>query len=358
MSHTPSVPSPLSNRVALAEQLRRSRHEVAELVTEEFLHRHPDWLERYGDRARTHGVADALFHQDFLAGALEADSVTAFQDYARWTAGMLAARGIDPGFLRENLRQIGAALQARLPASHHLPLARFVDAACEAATGHAPSAPADETTGALRSVYVQALRQGARRPALTVILDAVERGWNIPDLYTDVLQAAMYEIGRLWETNAITVAEEHTATAITQHVLAHLYERLPRGAPARGRAVITGVAGELHQVGANIVADALEADGWDVRFLGTNMPHAGILKVLEEHAPAAIGISATMLFNVPSVRQLVSDIRRRGSGAPRVVLGGAAFRTARELPAEIGADGFAPDVRDAIQVFRSLAPAA
>jgi methanogenic corrinoid protein MtbC1 len=118
------------------------------------------------------------------------------------------------------------------------------------------------------------------------------------------------------------------------------------------------VAGELHQVGANIVADALEADGWDVRFLGTNMPHAGILKVLEEHAPAAIGISATMLFNVPSVRQLVSDIRRGGSGAPRVVLGGAAFRTARELPSEIGADGFAPDVRDAIQVFRSLAPAA
>jgi len=44
----------------------------------------------------------------------------------------------------------------------------------------------------------------------------------------------MYEIGRHWERNRITVAEEHTATAITQYVLAQLYERLPRPTNGRG----------------------------------------------------------------------------------------------------------------------------
>jgi methanogenic corrinoid protein MtbC1 len=348
----------LQQRTALAEHLRRLRQEVAEQVTAEFLARHPDWLERYGERARTHGVADALFHQDFLAGAIEADSPAAFQDYTRWTAGMLAARGIDPAFVRENLRQIGDALGARLAETERGHVVRFIDAGCATAEATPESAPSPEATSALRSVYVQALLQGARRPALTVVLDAVDRGWNIADLYSDVLQPAMYEIGRLWESNRITVAEEHTATAITQHVLAHLYERLPRPTQLRGRAVITGVAGELHQVGAHIVADALEADGWDVRFLGTNMPHAGIIKILEEHQPHAVGISATMLFNVASVRRLVDEIRDGTTRPVRIVLGGAAFRMAGHLAAEIGADGFATDVREAVQLFRSLVPAA
>ena len=84
----------LPQRVALADQIRALRQKVGEDVTEEFLSRHPDWLERYGEHARHFGIEDACFHLDFLAGAVEAASLDSFRDYARWTVGMLQARGI------------------------------------------------------------------------------------------------------------------------------------------------------------------------------------------------------------------------------------------------------------------------
>jgi methanogenic corrinoid protein MtbC1 len=104
-----------------------------------------------------------------------------------------------------------------------------------------------------------------------------------------------------------------------------------------------------------MVADLLEADGWDVRFLGTNLPHAGILSAIAEHQPAVLGISATMIFNVPKVRQLIDDVRHRfGARAPQIVLGGSAFRSAPALGVELGAAGAATDLRAARLLVNEL----
>jgi MerR family transcriptional regulator, light-induced transcriptional regulator len=346
----------LDVRVSLAERLRSFRQAVAEEVTEEFLRRHPDWVERYGQRARQLGIEDAGYHLDFLAGAVEAGSAPAFADYTRWAAVMLQARGIGTVFLVENLRQIEAALGRRLEDDDaSRALARIVDAGCEAATPAPLPEVAAGHLAVVRSVYVQALLQGARRPVANVVLGAFEQGHAILDLYADVLQVAMYEIGCLWQTNRITVAEEHTATAITQYVLARLYERMRPADVERGRALVTGVAGELHQLGANMIADALEADGWDVRFLGSHMPDTGILKAVQDHQADVVGISATMLFNVGQVRRLINGLRSQ-EPVPKVVVGGAAFRHAEGLASEIGADGAAGDVRRAVDLFRRLQP--
>ncbi len=104
----------LPQRVALADKLRGWRQPIAESVTTEFFRRHPDWLARYGERGRKHGIEDACFHLDFLAGALEAGSVTPFEAYIRWTARMLGARNIAAHFVAENLEQIESALAAHL----------------------------------------------------------------------------------------------------------------------------------------------------------------------------------------------------------------------------------------------------
>ena len=103
--------------------------------------------------------------------------------------------------------------------------------------------------------------------------ELLREGHPVLDVYLGVFQESLYQVGRLWESNVITVAEEHMATAITQFVLGQTYSQLPAPGDRRGNVVLTGVAGELHQVGANMVADVLESQGFDVRFLGTNMPH-------------------------------------------------------------------------------------
>ncbi len=150
-------------------------------------------------------------------------------------------------------------------------------------------------------------------------------GATIEDVYIEVLQDGLYEVGRQWERNAITVAQEHMATAVTQFVMAHVFERIERPENSRGRVVLTGVPGELHHVGALMVADMLEASGWDVQFLGSNLPLPSVVAAVQAATPDVFGISVTMLFNLHQAAELIAAVRALDR-PPRVVVGGAAFR--------------------------------
>jgi MerR family transcriptional regulator, light-induced transcriptional regulator len=86
-----------------------------------------------------------------------------------------------------------------------------------------------------------------------------------------------------------------------------------------------------------MVADVLEANGWNVRFLGTNMPHAGVLQA------DVVGISATMLFNLPKVRLLVNEVRGKFANRPsRILIGGGAFRSLPSPPKKLVPMGSGP----------------
>jgi MerR family transcriptional regulator, light-induced transcriptional regulator len=343
-----------TRRVALASKVADLRHTVAEAVTEEFLRRHPDWADRYGPRGRERGIEDAEYHMDFLAGALLAGEPEAFADYVRWARRVLEARGIEGRFLHESLEQVGGALGLRLDAEARSavePTLRAGLAACVEPAGSSPGPPAEAGLAEERRLYLQAILRGQRKGAIGIILESHRAGHPVLDLYLKVLQPAQYEVGRLWECNAITVAEEHMATAVTQSVMAGLYPLLPQNQPCRGRMVLTGVQGEFHQVGANMVADVLELEGWEVSFLGTNLPPSSILRVIEEQRPDAVGISVTMLFNLSRARDLIERIRSLPIPQPRIVVGGAAFRTATEAWREVGADAYGRDLEHALEIL-------
>jgi methanogenic corrinoid protein MtbC1 len=350
----------LQQRRALAGRLRAARETLAKRVNDEFFHRHPDWLERYGERGVRRGLEDACFHLDFLNGAVEVGSVNAFEDYVRWTGNVLAARGIAPRYLAENLYQIADACHAVLNAEELEYVGSVIRAgttvveALLASTEGVTKAQTEERALTCR-LFTRAILQGQRKAAASLVMEEIEKGASVLDVYIDVLQAAQFEVGRLWETNVITVAEEHMATAITQYVIAQLYPRIERPRAIKGNVVVTGVEGELHQIGPNIIADVLEASGWDVRFLGANVPHAGILRVIEEHKARVVGISVTMLFNISQLIDLIESIDRTfGRENVRVVVGGSAFRLNPNIWRETGADGFAPDARQAIAMMNGL----
>lgn len=342
----------MPDRRGLAEQLRARKALIARRANDAFLDRHPEWEARYGDVARVRGEEDALFHLEFLAGAVLLDDVAAFEDYARWTAGMLAARGIEPVFLQEHLRDVASAVAAELGADGQLRIDAIVAAGVAAIDGGpAPDRQdGDDRFATEQSLYLQAVLTGQRGAALTITLESLAAGASVPDLYEHVLQPVQYEIGRLWEQNVITVATEHMATAITQYVMAQLYSRIELPAATRGNAIVTGVHGELHQVGANMVADMLEADGWNMRFLGTQLPHNAVLSAVDEHRPRLLGISATVLRNLPSVADLIEQTRTNFGDDITIIVGGGAFRSSPDIWRDIGADGFGRDLKDAVAV--------
>lgn len=345
-----------SRRAEIAAAIRAHRAAVAEEVTSQFLLRHPDWLERYGDRARRFGIEDAGYHQDFLAAAIESGEVDAFREYTAWAARMLKGRAIEANFLAENLEQIGHSFWIRLPQADAAVVDLFIRSGVErclrAETG--PEPPATDAFHQLMVLYTDAALNGHRQPALNLLLEAIRRGSSVIEIYSEVLQHAMHRIGRLWEEGRITVAQEHMATAVTQFALANLYPLIEPPAISRGRIVITGVAGEFHQVGSNMVADALEASGWDVQFLGTDTPDRGVLEAIGQHQAAILGISATMLFNISSVARLVNSVRAKFGDSIRVMLGGGAFRSTPSLFKELGADACGLDLQSAVKISESL----
>ena len=201
----------------------------------------------------------------------------------------------------------------------------------------------------VRGLFIQATLRGERRAAVNVATEALADGMAVLDLYTGVFQESLYEIGRRWERNQITVAQEHMATAITQFVMAQIYVRLPVSSGARGKAVLTGVPGELHHIGAVMVSDVLETHGWTVQYLGSNLPIPSVVATVRETAPDVLGISVTMLFNVHHAAKLIAEVR--GIGRPiRILVGGAAFRVRQEWR-DIGADDYAPDLHGVVTLL-------
>lgn len=320
------APEARAHRAEIAAAVERAERPAAEAA----LAPNPD------DRARQRAFEDASAHVRNLAGAIAAGSPARFRDYARW--------------------RIRVALNRGAPADAAALVVSYMDAGIDAARSvrvdgdGEPDAPGPLADAC--AAFTEAILAGDRARAAAIAVDAVDRGAELYDVYVDVLQNALYRVGKRWETKEITVAREHLATAITQFVISLLYARLPRTHTPRGAVVITGAQGEQHQVGPMMLADVLESDGWDVRFLGTNAPAEDVVTTVREHRADVLGISATMLFSIPRVRELI-DMCRDGDGERlRIIVGGQAFRAAPGLHEEVGAHAFAADLRQARAVLR------
>jgi methanogenic corrinoid protein MtbC1 len=334
----------------LGDLIREVSPSIAVQVTEQFLDRHPDWRARYGSKAMPAGVQDAGYHLAFLAGAVESGEHEAFAHYAQWAARVLAARGIATTFLSENLDQLHEALNARLPHDRASVLAPHFQAA-RLALSKEPDFPEPAALNLTADVFLQAILAGQRHAAVRVAREAVQNGMSLQDLYVDVFQTSMYEVGARWEANRLTVAQEHIATAITQYVMAQIYQPPDEARADKGNILLTGVEGELHTVGAIMVGDLLELSGWRVRFLGSNLPAGTILSAVRESNPTHVAISTTMLFNVSTARQLIQAIREEFNNRITILVGGAAFRTVPDLWRQVAADAFAPDLRGVQTLF-------
>ncbi|MFP2931257.1 B12-binding domain-containing protein [Pyxidicoccus sp. 3LG] len=200
----------------------------------------------------------------------------------------------------------------------------------------------------LRERYLAAQLAGNRREALRLLVDeGLLRGVPLQVLQLEIIQLAQYEIGRLWQENIISVAQEHLATAISQLALAHLYRHLPRD-PDNGKVVMVAcVKDELHEVGARMASDFLEMAGFDVRFLGANVPPEHLARMLREVRPDLLALSVTMTYHLPQLREAVMHAREALPGAP-IAVGGLAFRWAPALEDELGVSFFGKDARELV----------
>jgi methanogenic corrinoid protein MtbC1 len=195
--------------------------------------------------------------------------------------------------------------------------------------------------------FVTAQLAGDRAGVLAIVADARRRGIGVREVQIRVIAEAQREIGRLWEINRVSIAQEHLATALAHLALARLYEPVA-SAPRRPTVLLACVQGEHHDFGPRIAADVLDGAGYDVRFLGADVPTGSLADLAERTRPDVICLSATMLFHLPALRAAVAAIRAKLPDAP-ILVGGRAIEQAGAPPGTERAGVTADDLLAAIE---------
>ncbi|HEU4630981.1 MAG TPA: cobalamin-dependent protein [Gemmatimonadaceae bacterium] len=206
----------------------------------------------------------------------------------------------------------------------------------------------------VRNSYLAALRAGDRRRAFAVVEDARGQGLDVAALYLDVLQQSLREVGRLWQENEMTVAEEHLATAITQMVMARVHADVAADVTQGARSLVAACADtERHDVGLRMVCDLLERDGWDVAYLGASVPAESLVHLVRERRPDAVALSASIAPHLPQLGTMIRCVREAtGDAAPFILVGGRPFLDEPQLAHRLGADATAPDALAAVAILR------
>jgi len=197
--------------------------------------------------------------------------------------------------------------------------------------------------------FLSALLEGVAQKSLDLADRSVQSAGEVPGFYLHVIEPSMYEVGALWERGEISVAQEHLATAISSRVMAALYPRFVLGEQTKGRAVVTTVCEEFHELGAWMVADLLALEGWEVSYLGANAPTGDLLDMLLDLKPDLLALSSAMPFNLDRVQESILAVRDREElQSTRILVGGRIFREMEDLWRLTGADGWARDAREAV----------
>lgn len=206
--------------------------------------------------------------------------------------------------------------------------------------------------------FLAALLDGDRRRADSVVDRLLDRGLGLEHLYTSVIHPAMSEVGRLWQENEITVAEEHLATAITQAAMGRAFERLYRWHESRSSSLIAAcVDEERHQVGLRMLCDLLELEGWNTAYLGASVPAESLVDIVRKRRPDVVALSAAIVPHLPRLRVAIEAIRGAVPNPPLIIVGGRALNGDQALARRLGADLTAADAGEAVRLLRSHASA-
>ncbi len=163
----------------------------------------------------------------------------------------------------------------------------------------------------------------------------------------------MYTIGSLWEEGEISVASEHLASSIVSKIVSSLYAEFLSIEQDKGQAIISAGPNEYHEIGARMVADLLEIDGWDIYYLGANTPVDTLVEMIKEKRPFFVGLSAALSFNLDALSDAIEKIRTSPEIKDiKILVGGNLFNRNPDLWKKIDADGWAKNGQKAIKIAR------
>jgi MerR family transcriptional regulator, light-induced transcriptional regulator len=200
--------------------------------------------------------------------------------------------------------------------------------------------------------FVEALIDADQSRARSVAQDTFQATNSRTSVFADLIHPAAHQIGELWYVGQIGVAVEHAATAVASAIIENL-PPTPSDRPvlAGTSCLLAAVGQEQHTIGLRVLQLALEDDGWSVEQLGGQTPVGETVALVARRRPALLGLSASYLPSVRSIRDTIQQVQVLG--IPMLV-GGPAFIRVPGLWRRVAASGFGIDARVGVRLARRL----
>ena len=183
---------------------------------------------------------------------------------------------------------------------------------------------------------------------------AIDDGMSPKEILDDGLIAGMDVVGRDFKAGDLFIPEVlqcaramHAGLEILRPLLAE------SGVPAQGKLVIGTVAGDLHDIGKNLVSMMFQGAGFEVIDLGTDVPPEKFVEAVRAENADIVGMSALLTTTMPSMKATIDALIQAGlRDKVKVLIGGAPVTAI--YAEDIGADSSAPDAGAAVEVAREL----
>lgn len=200
--------------------------------------------------------------------------------------------------------------------------------------------------------YLRQVEEADEYGAVDLALGMLDQGTPPQDVLLRVIVPAQRRVGQLWAANRWTVAHEHAATAISERAVAAVISRV-RPTPTHGHVLVACVEGEQHALPTRLLAEVLRLHGWQIDFLGADVPTPHLVARLQQTGPDVVALGCTVPAWLPRAHATITACQ--AAGVP-VLAGGAAFGADGRFARMLGADSWAPTADAAADLLRTGPP--
>lgn len=181
---------------------------------------------------------------------------------------------------------------------------------------------------------------------------ALEAGISPDEVLNKALIPGMDKVGQKFSENKIFVPQMLMSAKAMSAAMKHIQPFFQSGAvKQKGTFIIGTVAGDLHDIGKNLVAMMIEGSGWKVIDLGVDVKSEQYIEALKENPGGAVGLSALLTTTMVNMEKITADIKAFSNDA-KVLIGGAPVNT--DFCQKIGADFYSPDPQGAVAYLNSI----
>ncbi len=189
--------------------------------------------------------------------------------------------------------------------------------------------------------------KGNREEVVELTQEAVDEGVKPNEIINQGLINGMNVVGKRFKAGDMFVPEVLMAAKAMKGGMEIVQPLLVEGEREEaGRVVLGTVAGDLHDIGKNLVGMMMESGGLEVTDLGTDVEADEFVESIREFKPHVLGMSALLTTTMLEMKDVIEVLEEEGlRDDVKVIVGGAPVT--KEFADEIGADGWAPDAASA-----------